>query len=105
MGQQQGSDKFAYSREGQLGLLKMVIKQEGDKFDVNALDDDGRTLLHSASSSGHLEIVEYLLSLGANPNTHDEEYWTPLMSASSGGKLGGTKEKKRDACSFCSHHA
>lgn len=91
LSQQEGSNKFAYARDGQLGLLTMVIKQEPN-FDVNAVDEDGRTLLHWASGSGHLEIVESLLAnFKANPNTHDEEGWTPLLSACSAGRLGVVK--------------
>ncbi len=89
--QQQGSNKFAYARDGQLGLLKMVLSQEGASVDVNAVDEDGRTLLHWASGAGHLEVVEYLLSVfgaSVSANTADEEGWTPLLSACSAGRLG-----------------
>jgi 26S proteasome non-ATPase regulatory subunit 10 len=88
LSQQLGSNKFAYAREGQFGLLNMTLKAEVD-LDINAVDEDGRTLLHWASSAGNLEIVEHLLTAyKANPNTKDEENWTPVLSACSAGKLG-----------------
>jgi len=38
----------------------------------------GRTLLHDAAAAGNLAIVELLLSLGADPNSHDGGRHTPL---------------------------
>ncbi|KAL2652574.1 hypothetical protein R1flu_020702 [Riccia fluitans] len=53
-------------------------------------NEDGRSILHVASSNGHFEVVK-LLSHGVDPavsgvNACDDEGWTPLQSASSGGK-------------------
>ena len=38
---------------------------------VNAYDYDGRTALGIAASEGHLEVVKYLVSHGANPLHRD----------------------------------
>lgn len=37
-------------------------------FDVNTVDHKGQTGLHQAAQNSHLELVELLLSLGADPN-------------------------------------
>ena len=59
---------------------------------MNAGDEDGRTLLHWASSCGHLEISEFLLNeFKADPNTEDDEGWTPFLSTCASGKLGVAK--------------
>ncbi|EUC33815.1 hypothetical protein COCCADRAFT_95045, partial [Bipolaris zeicola 26-R-13] len=41
----------------------------------------GRTLLHIAANNGQYEIVEWLLSLGADPSVADKEGWMPLHLA------------------------
>lgn len=38
------------------------------KLDINALNAEGLTALHSASMLGHLEIVDFLLRQNADPN-------------------------------------
>ena len=38
---------------------------------VNAYDYDGRTALGIAASAGHLDVVKYLVSHGANPLHRD----------------------------------
>ncbi|KAL3684402.1 hypothetical protein R1sor_002424 [Riccia sorocarpa] len=53
-------------------------------------NEDGRSILHVAASNGQTEVVK-LLSHGVDPsatgvNACDDEGWTPLQSASSGGK-------------------
>ena len=43
-----------------------LIKGLHIRIDLNAYDYDGRTALGIASSEGHLESVEYLVTHGAN---------------------------------------
>lgn len=53
------------------------------KFDPNAVDAQGRTPLVWASREGHTEVVEYLLSVGADASHRDLEERTALYYAQS----------------------
>lgn len=44
---------------------------KGKQVNVNAGDYDMRTALHVASSEGHIEVVQFLVSQGANVNAVD----------------------------------
>lgn len=49
--------------------------------DVNALDDNGYTTLHAASSYNHTDLLRLLVSRGGDPNLADHEGDTPLFVA------------------------
>lgn len=42
--------------------------------DFQAATKNGKTPLHEAAESGNTDIVQMLLSLGANPHTQDKVY-------------------------------
>ncbi|CDO74938.1 hypothetical protein BN946_scf184945.g10 [Trametes cinnabarina] len=67
----------------QFGLVRSLVTQ--DPTLVNAVDEDGRTPLHWAASSGSEDIVRYLVDQGADVNRGDGGGWTPLHIAASGG--------------------
>jgi len=46
--------------------------------DVNSRDNDGRTPLHLAYLSGHVQVAELLLSKGADVNSKDNDGRTPI---------------------------
>jgi len=46
--------------------------------DIDQPDGWGNTPLHFACNSGHYELAECLLSLGANPNATNRDGYTPL---------------------------
>ncbi len=60
-------------------------------IDVNARDDNGRTLLSVATETGRVEIVEYLVSKGADINAKDNSGQTPLHHAAIKGDLAMVK--------------
>lgn len=59
-----------------------------NKADLEEPNDEGYTPLMEAAREGHRDVVELLLSRGANVNSRvDENLETPLTLASSGGYL------------------
>ena len=64
--------------------VETLLTEQGDGV-VNVADEDGRTMLHWASSGGHSALVSYLLDHGAMTNALDELGWTALHIAVSGG--------------------
>ena len=52
-----------------------------DGADVNAKDQNGRTLLQLAALKGHKEVVELLIAKNANVNAKNKDGETPLHSA------------------------
>lgn len=53
-----------------IDVFKFIYEQLKDDININdqAADSQGETILIVASSNGRKEIVQFLLSLGANPN-------------------------------------
>ena len=56
-------------------------------IDVNHANHRGITLLHLCCFAGSSKCVRLLLSLGADPNCRDEDRWTPLHAAATGGHV------------------
>ena len=52
---------------------------------LNIATRKNETPLFVASSNGHLDVVEFLLFNGVNPNIKDNNQMTPLIGASSKG--------------------
>jgi ankyrin repeat protein len=61
---------------------------EDKKADVNAIDNHGRTVLHTATRQGQLEVVKWLIEdKKADINATDSDGWTVLHSAVRRGQL------------------
>ena len=60
----------------------LIVMQLVDKggADVNHTSKSGRAALHHLIDSDNIEVIEYLLSKGADPNTISD-MGTPLLSA------------------------
>jgi ankyrin repeat protein len=70
------------AKSGALSRVKELLA--GDATLVSAKDSDGSTPLHCATWKGHQNVVELLLSRGAEVNAHNQnDHWgtTPLHAA------------------------
>jgi ankyrin repeat protein len=59
----------AAARDGDRARVAILLAK---KYPVNRFDEVGKTPLHYAVQSGHLEIVAQLIAAGANVNAQDE---------------------------------
>lgn len=67
--------------QGELLLLQEEIQEQF----VNDVDEHGLTILAWAAANDQFLSVEYLMSMGADPNICGEEGSTPMMLAASNG--------------------
>ncbi|MDH3997681.1 MAG: ankyrin repeat domain-containing protein [Desulfuromonadales bacterium] len=70
------------AQDGDLVRVKELVEKG---YDINSVDEDmSFTPLHYAAQYEHLEVINYLLSVGANVNAHEEESIgeTPLGNVS-----------------------
>ena len=73
------------SAEEQLRLIAFLVEECG--ADVNFCGDEGLTVLAAAAREGHREIVEYLLSKGADPDREGPEWAKPASLAEHRGHI------------------
>ena len=85
---------FKLCREGKVKELKGLInflEKRGSLLTIinqpDSLDEDGNTLLHLSVKSESLEIVDLLLTLGANPSIKNARSETPANVAARTGNL------------------
>ena len=65
---------------GMLDLVKELYATYGNDL-LQYRDEDLYSALHRASYNGHLSVVEYLLSIGADIKACTEDDWQPLHCA------------------------
>ena len=71
---------------GNIEAARVLI--ESGRVDIDAVNLDGNTALHTAAFKGEADLVKMLLDAGAEPNIADLKYGTtPLMSAIKGGNI------------------
>jgi ankyrin repeat protein len=64
---------------GMLAAVKFLVEELG--ADVNAVDHEGMTALHNAASRGDNEMIEYLVSKGADPKKVNRQGQTTVDMA------------------------
>ena len=70
------------AEQGHMNICQLLVDQY--QQDIAAFDEEGRSPIHYAANSGHLEILRYFhLECGGdiNASRNNQEPWTPLMEA------------------------
>ena len=71
------------AHQGDLAKVRSFVEQG---ISVDSRDSEGRTALHYAAMQGKADVVEFLLSRGADVNAKDKDFgFIPLHHAASGG--------------------
>ena len=78
-------DIHELSKTGELKKIKALIEKEQEL--INKKDDQEWSPLHHASFRGHNEVVEFLISSGAEINALDNYGCTPLHRAALRGHM------------------
>ena len=65
-----------HSPSGLLPAVKYLVEELG--FDVNAVDQDGNTVVHNAAARGDTEMVRYLASKGADVKRYNRAGQTTI---------------------------
>lgn len=60
---------------GHVEVVKLLVSRSADK---SCKDKQGYTPLHAAAASGHIEIVKYLLRMGAEVSDFFFFFWLRL---------------------------
>lgn len=78
-----GATPLSYAvRNGTESFNMVSLLLDTDVCEIDSVDNEGRSVLSHAASSGGIESVNALLELGAKTvNTPDEDGWTPLHYA------------------------
>ncbi|MDI9363695.1 MAG: ankyrin repeat domain-containing protein [Flavobacterium sp.] len=75
---------LAINNQASADVIKFLIDQKGNE--PNKLTHDGRTYIFWAAARGNVEVVEYLISKGADVNIIDSHSATAMSFAASNGQ-------------------
>jgi ankyrin repeat protein/L-ascorbate metabolism protein UlaG (beta-lactamase superfamily) len=75
---------FKAAKEGDLAKVQEMVGKNPEL--VKAKDEEGETPLHEAAAAGHIAIVEYLLTKGADIDARNNDNQNPLLHAAYYGK-------------------
>ncbi|KAL2535348.1 ankyrin-3-like [Forsythia ovata] len=56
-------------------------------IDLNSVNSQNQTALHVAAIHGHVEALQFLVSIGSDPDITDSDGWTPLHFAAHEGRV------------------
>jgi ankyrin repeat protein len=76
-----------FLRAARLGLINVVKFLESPQYHANFCNLFGDSMLHYAVRGESLEMVQYLLLSGANPQTPNKLLATPIYTAVENGNL------------------
>lgn len=79
------------------GAAEMLIDTLGASI-VNTTDSKGRTPLHAAAFTDHVECLQLLLSHNAQVNSVDSSGKTPLMMAAENGQTNTVGNDNNASC-------
>lgn len=79
---------MAINSDAPNATIKFLLEQEGNG--VDKVTHDSRIYLHWAANRGNVEIVEYLLSKGADLTVEDSHGSSPAVFAANGGQSNTT---------------
>ncbi|XP_053549194.1 CARD- and ANK-domain containing inflammasome adapter protein-like [Bombina bombina] len=72
---------FDAAANGDLTILEAMLKSTN----INAVNQNGDTLLHVAAANGQVPVIEFLISKGAKVDANDKNQRTPLHRAAQNG--------------------
>src|SRR6266487_2414018 len=70
------------------GNVNSVVALLDEGADVNSVDKHGRNAIFWAAANGRLDVIDKLLTRGADPNATGE-YWGPLRNRADRGSVKG----------------
>eukprot|EP00112_Aurelia_sp_Birch-Aquarium-sp1_P018760 Seg453.1 transcript_id=Seg453.1/GoldUCD/mRNA.D3Y31 product=Myotrophin protein_id=Seg453.1/GoldUCD/D3Y31 len=74
-----GEDLLWAVKNGDMDQLKVLIEEKNTSVKVELLN--GRMAIHYAADYGHADVIEYLVSKGADVNIPDKYGITPILAA------------------------
>ncbi|CAN4093150.1 unnamed protein product [Withania somnifera] len=82
------ADRFLHyaAAMDRVDLMEILCLGYAD-IDLNSIDSQGKTALHIAAIHGHVEVIQFLVSVGSDTDMLDSERWTPLHFAAHQGHV------------------
>ncbi|KAL4588220.1 hypothetical protein LXL04_001102 [Taraxacum kok-saghyz] len=82
------NDRFLHvaASSNRVDLMEVLCMGYLD-IDVDSIDSEGQTALHVAARYGYTEVIQFLITIGSDPDLPDHHGWTPLHCCSIGGHV------------------